>query len=108
MPAAGQEAAPRFHALVFSKTTGFRHTDAINQGVPAFRQMTEEHDFSVEHTEDAAVFTDADLARFDVLVMFQTSQGPTTPTCGTRPSGRRSSATSKRAAASSPSTTPRT
>lgn len=79
MPAAGQEAAPRFHALVFSKTTGFRHTDAINQGVPAFRQMTEEHDLSVEHTEDAAVFTDADLARFDVLVMFQTSQGPDDP-----------------------------
>ena len=52
-------------ALVFSKTAAFRH-DSIPAGVAAIRQLGARHHFTVDATEDAAAFTDANLARYDV------------------------------------------
>ena len=53
-------AAP-FTVLVFSKTAGFRH-DSIPAGITAIQQLGAPNDFTVEATEDAAQFTDANLA----------------------------------------------
>jgi cytochrome c len=65
-------AAPAFRALLFTKTTGYRH-DSIPAGIAMFQEQAAANNFELVHTEDAAVFTPANLATFDVLVMFQTS-----------------------------------
>ena len=69
--AAAQDPA-RFDVLVFSKTTGFRHADAIAAGIPGIQQMGAAEGFSVTATEDAAVFTDAGLRDYEVVVFLQT------------------------------------
>jgi cytochrome c len=72
-------AAPRVHAqepefsvLVFSKTTGFRHSDAIAAGQSGIMQMGADNDFDVSLTEDSTQFTDENLRNFDVIVFLQT------------------------------------
>ncbi|MEU6414066.1 ThuA domain-containing protein [Microbispora sp. NPDC046933] len=64
--------------LIFTKTTQFRHTEAIEQGVPVLEAAFAEAGITSEHTEDSSVFNDEDLARFDALVMFQASGDPWT------------------------------
>ncbi|HEY3268631.1 MAG TPA: ThuA domain-containing protein [Armatimonadota bacterium] len=69
LPAA---AKPAFRALVFSKTAGFRH-DSIPDGIAAIRKLGAESNFAVDATEDAAAFTDANLARYKVVVFLNTT-----------------------------------
>ena len=61
-----------FNALLFTKTAGYRH-DSIPTGIALFERLAEDEHFGLEHTEDSSVFNDEDLARFDVVIMFQTS-----------------------------------
>ncbi|SIO84791.1 ThuA domain-containing protein [Nocardiopsis sp. JB363] len=73
VPAQADEAEQdTFSALIFSKTTGFRH-DSIPHGIALYEALAEEHGFETEHTEDAAVFNDEDLARFDVVIWLSTT-----------------------------------
>ncbi|MEU8183182.1 ThuA domain-containing protein [Micromonospora sp. NPDC049044] len=65
-------AAPAFRALVFSKTTGYRH-DSIPAGISMLQQQATANNFEIVATEDSSVFTAANLATFDVIVMLQTS-----------------------------------
>ncbi|MGC4869388.1 ThuA domain-containing protein [Micromonospora sp. DT53] len=65
-------AAPAFRALVFSKTTGYRH-DSIPAGISMLQQQAAANNFEMVATEDSSVFTAANLATFDVIVMLQTS-----------------------------------
>ncbi|RZQ64444.1 DUF1080 domain-containing protein [Amycolatopsis suaedae] len=58
--------------LVFSKTAGYRH-DSIGAGVQAIRDLGTEHHFSVTATEDAAAFTDENLAKYDAVVWLSTT-----------------------------------
>jgi cytochrome c len=58
--------------LVFSKTAGWRH-DSIPAGIAAFEKMAKEQQFSVVATEDAAVFTDAELSQFNAIVFLNTT-----------------------------------
>jgi plastocyanin/type 1 glutamine amidotransferase len=60
------------NVLVFSKTAGFRH-DSIPAGIAAIQQLGQQNDFNVTATEDAAQFTDANLANFDVIVFLSTT-----------------------------------
>ena len=72
------DAAPaqkRFKALVFTKTTGFRHT-SIDEGAGAIRSLGRDHRFSVDTTADPARFTRANLARYDVVVFMSTTGTP--------------------------------
>jgi type 1 glutamine amidotransferase len=69
------EAQARFRALVFTKTTGFRH-DSIPQGVAAIRQLGRDHDFAVDTTESAGRFTHRNLARYKVVIFLQTTGTP--------------------------------
>jgi len=66
------ELEPRFSALVFSKTTGFRH-DSIPQGIAAIKALGADNGFAVDSTEDAARFTDAELAGYKVVVFLNTT-----------------------------------
>lgn len=73
VPAQADEAEQdTFSALIFSKTTGFRH-DSIPHGIALYEALAEEHGFETEHTEDAEVFNDEDLARFDVVIWLSTT-----------------------------------
>ncbi len=55
--------------VAFSKTNGYRH----HQSIPAARMLLDnlaaQNDWAVFHTENAAVFNDPQLARFDVVVL---------------------------------------
>jgi glucose/arabinose dehydrogenase/PKD repeat protein len=64
--------------LIFTKTTQFRHTEAIDQGVPVLQAALTEASIDSVHSEDAGLFTDASLAEYDALIMFQTSGDPWT------------------------------
>lgn len=73
--AAALAAAPSEEALrvlVFSKTAGYRH-ESIPDGVRAVRRIAAERGWSVVATEDAAEFTEENLARFDVVVFLMTT-----------------------------------
>jgi type 1 glutamine amidotransferase len=61
-----------FLALVFSRTTGFRHA-SIPAGIAAVEVLGAYHDFSVEATADPASFSDANLARFAVVIFLNTT-----------------------------------
>jgi type 1 glutamine amidotransferase len=64
--------APRFEALVFSSTAGFRHA-SIADGIEALQDLGRERGFHVEATEDPSVFTDAGLLPYQVVVFLCTS-----------------------------------
>ncbi|WP_422735338.1 ThuA domain-containing protein [Micromonospora sp. WMMD729] len=64
-------AAP-YTVLVFSKTAGFRH-GSITPGIAAIQQLGAANGFTVEATEDAAQFTDANLARFAAVIWLSTT-----------------------------------
>ena len=69
-PDAGQ---PKFSALVFTKTAAFRHTDCISQGTAAIGQLGGQEHFEVDATENANAFTDANLAKYDVVIFLCTT-----------------------------------
>jgi len=58
----------RFSALIFSKTAAFRHTECIPQGTVAIAQKAARQGFEVDATENAAAFTDQNLAKYDVVI----------------------------------------
>ncbi|MBF9133228.1 ThuA domain-containing protein [Plantactinospora sp. S1510] len=70
--APAQAQADPFAVLVFSKTAGFRH-DAIPAGIAAIRQLGAEHGFTVDATEDATAFTDANLGRYQAVIWLSTT-----------------------------------
>lgn len=62
-----------FRILVFSKTSGYRH-ESIPDGIEALRAIGRRAGFQVDASEDAAVFLDAQLARYRVVVFLSTSE----------------------------------
>ncbi|MGW9631169.1 ThuA domain-containing protein [Agromyces sp. NPDC055520] len=64
------------HILIFTKTTQYRHTDAIDKGTPLITAALEAEGMEVTHTEDSTIFNDTDLAGFDAIIMFQASGDP--------------------------------
>lgn len=57
---------------MFSRTVGYRH-ESIPDGVNAIAAIGEEYGIAVEHTEDAAAFSVANLARFSAIVFLSTT-----------------------------------
>ncbi|WNJ19805.1 ThuA domain-containing protein [Pontibacter sp. G13] len=60
------------HMLVFSKTEGYRHA-SIEPGIDALQKLGETHGFSVHATEDAAVFQEKELQKYNVVVFLNTT-----------------------------------
>jgi type 1 glutamine amidotransferase len=58
--------------LVFSKTAAYRH-EAIPDGIRAIEELGKEQGWTVSTTEDAAIFSDESLARFDAVVFLMTT-----------------------------------
>jgi type 1 glutamine amidotransferase len=63
---------PTYKVLVFSKTAGFRH-DSIPNGIAAVKKLGEQNHFTVDATEDAAAFTDANLKQYKAIVFMSTT-----------------------------------
>lgn len=61
-----------FKVLVFSKTAAFRH-GSIGAGIAAIQELGSANSFAVDTTEEAARFTDANLAQYDVVVFLSTT-----------------------------------
>ena len=61
-----------FDVLVFSKTAGFRH-DSIDEGLAAIQALGAANDFTVTHTENAALFTQANLAQYEAVIFLNTT-----------------------------------
>src|SRR5260370_23314401 len=61
-----------FSALVFSKTTGYRH-DSIPNGIAAITDLGGANGFAVDATEDSSLFTDDNLARYQVVIFLCTT-----------------------------------
>jgi cytochrome c len=58
--------------LLFSRTTGYRHTEAIDAGRRAIAEMGAADGFNVTPTEDPRRFTDAGLRSYAVIVLLHT------------------------------------
>lgn len=72
-PLTATEAADqKFQVLVFSKTTGFRHT-SIEAGIEAVKQLGSKHQFGVDATEDGTAFTATNLAQYEAVVFMNTN-----------------------------------
>lgn len=57
-----------FSVLLFSKTNGFNHGEAIEASLPMFDNMAQELDWDLFSTNNGAVFNPEDLAKFDVVI----------------------------------------
>jgi len=60
IPVAAHAQEPR--VLVFSKTSGFRHS-SIPNGIAAIRKLGQENGFAVDETEDDSDFKQKNLKR---------------------------------------------
>jgi type 1 glutamine amidotransferase len=69
----GGDRGKRFSALIFSKTSAFRHTQCIPSATVALAQQAEKRGFEVDATEDASLITDTNLARYDVVIFLCTT-----------------------------------
>lgn len=61
-----------FLMLVFYRTTGYRHL-SILPGISAVSGLGAQNNFSIEATDDPALFTDANLARYAVVMFLSTT-----------------------------------
>ena len=67
----GVDAGP-FNVLLFSRTTAFRHP-SIETAIAALTELGAANGYAVEATEEPAMFTAANLARFRVVVFLMTT-----------------------------------
>src|ERR1051326_3197915 len=62
-----KEKQNKIRVLVFSKTTGFRHS-SIPNGKAAIQKLGLENNFEVDTTEDASYFTEENLKKYAAIV----------------------------------------
>ena len=62
--------------LLFTKTNGFRHSEAVEAGANFFGEMARRRGGSLFHTENGAVFNQQNLERFRVVVWHNVSGAP--------------------------------
>ena len=58
--------------LVFSKTMGYRHA-SIATGITAISKLAQQHHVRADFTEDATIFTDSNLTRYQAVVFLNTT-----------------------------------
>ncbi|MFF0724140.1 ThuA domain-containing protein [Streptomyces sp. NPDC004134] len=73
--AAPQDEEADFRVLVFSKVTNFYH-DSIPAGIEAVEKLGDEYGFEVDSTDDAAAFTEENLANYEAVVFNNTNSTP--------------------------------
>ncbi|MEQ6119096.1 ThuA domain-containing protein [Reichenbachiella sp. MALMAid0571] len=58
--------------LVFSKTSGFRHS-SIAAGIEAIKKLGSQHNFAVDATEDASWFNEDNLKNYSAVIFLNTT-----------------------------------
>lgn len=64
--------AQQFKVLLFTKTDGFHH-ESINEGVTAIKKLADRNTFSVDWQENAAVFNDKALEKYQAVIFLNTT-----------------------------------
>ncbi len=64
--------SPKINVLVFSKTEAFRHA-SIGAGITALTKMSKDKGFGVNFTEDAALFNQKELSKYNAVVFLNTT-----------------------------------
>ncbi len=64
--------AQQFKALLFTKTDGFHH-ESILEGVSTIRQLASRNEFTVDWHENATIFNDKALEKYDVIILLNTT-----------------------------------
>ncbi|HEY0655421.1 MAG TPA: ThuA domain-containing protein [Chryseosolibacter sp.] len=64
--------------LVFSKTKGYRH-ESIPDGKLALIELGKQHEFDVDTTEDASLFTEENLKKYRAIVFLSTTMDVLNP-----------------------------
>ncbi|WP_109742924.1 ThuA domain-containing protein [Arcicella aurantiaca] len=64
--------AQQFKVLLFTKTDGFHH-ESIHEGVTAIKQLANRHNFSVDWQENATVFSDKGLEKYQAVIFLSTT-----------------------------------
>ena len=64
--------AQQFKALLFTKTDGFHH-ESIHEGVTAVRQLASRNNFTVDWQENASIFNDKGLEKYQVVIFLNTT-----------------------------------
>lgn len=54
--------------LLFSKTNGFVHGDAIKSAIPALTQLAEKNGWFIYETKDAGIFNEDQLSKFETTI----------------------------------------
>jgi type 1 glutamine amidotransferase len=73
LPAVAAQAADTpYEVLVFSKTAGFRHS-SIAVGIQTIQALGAANSFTVTATENAALFTAANLAQYEAVIFLNTT-----------------------------------
>ncbi|WP_409012662.1 ThuA domain-containing protein [Dyadobacter sp. 3J3] len=67
-----QSVTPEKRVLIFSKTAGFRH-GSIGAGKVAIAKLGTENGFSVDTTENAALFTEKNLRKYSAVIFLNTT-----------------------------------
>src|SRR2546430_12982699 len=67
-----QAQTPSYKVLVFSATAGYRHA-SIPDGIAAIQTLGANNNFAVDATEDATLFTDANLAQYKAIIVLCTT-----------------------------------
>ncbi len=62
----------KINVLVFSKTEAFRHA-SIGAGIVALTKMSKDKGFSVNFTEDATLFNQKELSKYNAVVFLNTT-----------------------------------
>src|SRR4051794_41040623 len=94
-PSAAQAQGQTKRLLLYTGTTGFRHTDGINGGRPVVQSALEAAGYTVDWEDctnngggatncdnankNPRIFTDENLARYDAIVLLNASAGPPGP-----------------------------
>ncbi len=58
--------------LIFSKTQGFRHS-SIEKGAQVLKQLLDKEKIGSDHSEDATLFTDQGLKKYDAVIFLSTT-----------------------------------
>lgn len=77
-PTALAESTEQPRVLLFSHSTGYRHT-SIEAGVRAIQALGAREGLAIVHSEDPAVFDGAGLAGIDAIVFLSTTTDPKDP-----------------------------
>src|SRR6185312_9583166 len=68
-----EDVADPYKVLLFTQTTGYRHTEGINAGITGIQALGAAHNFTVDQTEDSTKFTTANLAQYKTVIFLSTT-----------------------------------